>query len=104
LAFVKLDNKTNKWPLGTVIKGAVTTSQHSAPVVVPKGAIQEFEGKDVVFIKEGNEYHPSAVKTGASDAINIAIIDGLNVGESVVVKNSYLLVADLKKSEAGHEH
>ncbi|MEL7478729.1 MAG: efflux RND transporter periplasmic adaptor subunit, partial [Pseudomonadota bacterium] len=59
LAFVKLDNKTNKWPLGTVIKGAVTTSQHSAPVVVPKGAIQEFEGKDVVFIKEGNEYHPS---------------------------------------------
>lgn len=104
LAFVKLDNKTNKWPLGTVIKGAVTTSQHSAPVVVPKGAIQEFEGKDVVFIKEGNEYHPSAVKTGASDAINIAIIDGLNVGENVVVKNSYLLVADLKKSEAGHEH
>ena len=69
-----------------------------------KFLLKTFEGKDVVFIKEGNEYHPSAVKTGASDAINIAIIDGLNVGESVVVKNSYLLVADLKKSEAGHEH
>ncbi len=104
LAYVKLNNKTNKWPLGSAIKGAVTTSQHSVPIVVPKEAIQEFEGNSVVFIKEGNEYHPSAVKTGASDAINIAIIEGLNVGESVVVKNSYLLVADLKKSEAGHEH
>ncbi|MBE1287082.1 MAG: HlyD family efflux transporter periplasmic adaptor subunit [Alteromonadaceae bacterium] len=104
LAYVKLNNKTKNWPLGSAIKGAVTTSQHSAPIVVPKEAIQEFEGNDVVFIKEGNEYHPSAVKTGASDAINIAIIEGLNVGESVVVKNSYLLVADLKKSEAGHEH
>lgn len=104
LAFVKLNNKTNNWPLGASIKGAVTTNQHSAPIVVPKEAIQEFEGNDVVFIKEGNEYHPSAVKTGASDTINIAIIEGLNVGESVVVKNSYLLVADLKKSEAGHEH
>ena len=104
LAFVKLNNKTNNWPLGASIKGAVTTNQHSAPVVVPKEAIQEFEGNDVVFIKEGNEYHPNPVKTGASDAINIAIIEGLNVGESVVVKNSYLLVADLKKSEAGHEH
>ncbi|AWB67894.1 HlyD family secretion protein [Saccharobesus litoralis] len=104
LALVRLDNKTNLWPIGAAIKGAVTTNQHSAPIVVPKEAIQEFEGNDVVFIKEGNEFRPSAVKTGASDAINIAIIDGLNIGDSVVVKNSYLLVADLKKSEAGHDH
>lgn len=104
LALVKLDNKTRNWPLGTAIKGAVTINQYSAPVVVPKEAIQEFEGNDVVFIKEGNEYHPRVVKTSASDAINIAIIDGLNVGENVVIKNSYLLVADLKKSEAGHDH
>ena len=72
--------------------------------VVPSAAIQEYEGTAVVFVKEGIEYTPRSVELGRSDGMNVAIIQGLNTGELVVVSNSYLIKADLEKSEAGHDH
>jgi len=104
LAFAKIVNKYNKWPIGAAVRASVTTNLVSAKIIVPKEAFQEFEGNTVVFVKEQNQYHPRIVTTGASDSTNVEVIDGLSTGETVVSQNSYLLVADLKKSEAGHDH
>ena len=32
------------------------------------------------------------------------VISGLEAGERVVASNSYIIKADLEKSEAGHDH
>lgn len=104
LAFAKMVNQSNKWPIGAAVRAKIITNIESAALIVPKEAIQEFEGNTVVFVKELNNYHPRVVITGASDSVNVEIIDGLSAGETVISKNSYLLVADLKKSEAGHDH
>jgi len=34
----------------------------------------------------------------------IEVISGIETGERVVATNSYLIKADLEKSEAGHDH
>jgi cobalt-zinc-cadmium efflux system membrane fusion protein len=57
-----------------------------------------------VFVVEGEEYRPRAVELGVSDGRYIEVISGLETGERVVASNSYMIKADLEKSEAGHDH
>ena len=66
--------------------------------------MQEYEAKQVVFVVEGDEYAPRAVELGVSDGHYIEVISGLEAGERVVASNSYIIKADLEKSEAGHDH
>lgn len=66
--------------------------------------MQEYEAKQVVFVVEGEEYRPRAVELGVSDGRYIEVISGLETGERVVASNSYMIKADLEKSEAGHDH
>lgn len=104
VAHVPVDNNSGLWPIGTLVKARVTTAIENASVLIPQTAIQEYEGSPVVFVKNDQEYTPHPVVLGRSDGNNIAIIEGLEIGEQIVVSNSYLLKADLEKSEAGHDH
>ena len=104
LANVSIDNSTGYWPLGTLVKAQVTTSTKSVNHAVPLSAVQEYEAKQVVFVVEGEEYRPRAVELGVSDGRYIEVISGLETGERVVASNSYMIKADLEKSEAGHDH
>lgn len=104
LANVAVDNSTGYWPLGTLVKAQVTTSTKSVSHSVPLSSVQEYEAKQVVFVVEGDEYAPRAVELGVSDGHYIEVISGLEAGERVVASNSYIIKADLEKSEAGHDH
>jgi cobalt-zinc-cadmium efflux system membrane fusion protein len=73
-------------------------------MLIPKSAIQEFEGQKVVFVKKGTAYQPRPISLGLSDSKNVEVLQGLENGELIVSQNSYLIKADLEKSEAGHEH
>ena len=72
--------------------------------MVPVTAIQEYEDKQVVFVNHDNEYRPRPVQLGMTDGRFIEVISGIEIGERVVATNSYLIKADLEKSEAGHDH
>jgi cobalt-zinc-cadmium efflux system membrane fusion protein len=104
LAYAKIDNTTGQWPVGAAIKGLVTISTLDVAMMIPKASIQKFEGASVVFIKEGDEYHPVPVTLGQQDSINIEVLSGLHTEDVIVSQNSYLFKADLEKSEAGHDH
>ncbi|GAA6182760.1 efflux RND transporter periplasmic adaptor subunit [Aliiglaciecola sp. NS0011-25] len=104
LAYAKIDNTSGRWPVGAAIKGQVVTSSLNVAMMVPKAAIQEFEGASVVFVKEGNKYHSVPVTLGQQDNINIEVLSGLHIADVIVSQNSYLIKADLEKSEAGHDH
>jgi cobalt-zinc-cadmium efflux system membrane fusion protein len=104
LAYAKIANTSGHWPVGAAIKGLVTTARIDVAMLLPKTAVQEYEGGSVVFIKQGNEYHPRPVELGKQDSSNIEVLFGLISGDEIVTQNSYLFKADLEKSEAGHAH
>ena len=57
---------------------------------------------DIVVV--GEWYAPVAVVLGGEDGHYDEVISGLEAGERVVASNSYIIKADLEKSEAGHDH
>lgn len=108
LAYVKLDNTNatlaTNWPIGAWVNAQVITANKQADLVVPKQAIQQYQGQTVVFIKQGEQYRPRPVRIGQADTVNVEVLSGLAANEEIVAKNSFLIKADLEKSEAGHAH
>jgi cobalt-zinc-cadmium efflux system membrane fusion protein len=88
------------------VTGAIVLEEIRAAVAVPVAALQTFEGREIVFVQgdaEG-EFVPRPVRRGFSDGRLVEIPAGLEPGEKVVVRNSFLLKAELGKGEGGHAH
>ena len=71
--------------IGMTVDVAIDASPVEAMVIVPRTAIRETDGKTTVSIVEGNLVTTRQVRTGAHDLEHIAILDGLERGEKVVV-------------------
>jgi multidrug efflux pump subunit AcrA (membrane-fusion protein) len=66
---------------------------------VPEEAIQDVNGGSVVFVRRTeNEFEARTVRTGQRADVGTEILEGLNAGEAVVVKGSFLLKSHLLKS------
>lgn len=102
--FVPLDNTDGQWPVGTLVEAQVTTSLFDVRLRVPCSSLQSFDNETVVFVKKGGEFHAEPVETGRRDDAYVEIINGLSPGDTVAIENSFLLKADLEKSEADHDH
>jgi cobalt-zinc-cadmium efflux system membrane fusion protein len=89
---------------GLYVDGEVVTGQVAAAVTVRNGALQELEGKTVVFVAEGNAFETRAVRVGVRDSERSEITSGLRAGERYVAENSFVIKAELGKDEAEHEH
>lgn len=108
-ARVMLPSPGPAWRPGLIVTALVAVEEVDAAVVVLDDAIQTIEGKSVVFVKEGDAFEAREVKTGrvgnADPATRVVeITSGVSAGDEYVAKNSFLLKAELGKSEAGHEH
>ena len=104
LARVKLDNRDGKLSSGQMIEGAVISGEFNVELAVKKSAIQILDNKSGVFVKNNSEYVFSPLQLGRSDMDYIEVIAGLKPGQWYVTTNSYLLKADIEKSEAEHAH
>lgn len=83
----------------------LTVPATTPPVLaVPVEALQELEGKKILFVtKDGEEFTPSEVRLGVASGGLVEITDGLIEDQGYAVKGSFLLKAELKKSELGEE-
>lgn len=104
IARATLDNADGQWRPGSAVRAMVTVSTRPANLVVPLTALQQMDGRDVVFVREGDRYEKRVVTLGRRDARQVEIVDGVAVGEDVVIAQSYTIKADLEKSGAGHAH
>lgn len=69
-----------------------------AVILLPEAAIQDINGVPAVFVrKSATEFEPRTVKTGRHKNGETEIIEGLNAGESVVVKGSFLVKSQLMR-------
>lgn len=84
--------------------------EQAAQVLVKRSAVQQVEGKDVVFVAEKNKDgahfapHPVTLGDKSSDQQWIVITNGLKQGEAYVSEGSFILKSELEKGEAEHGH
>lgn len=102
--WVELENTDNRWRAGMAVQGGAVIGKDEVPLAVKTTAIQTMEDKPVVFVKQGDTYSAHPVKTGRSDGTYTEVLEGIEVGNSYVAKNSFIIKADIGKSGAAHEH
>lgn len=78
--------------------------QAAAAVSVAADAVQTIHERSVVFVRTPAGFEPRTVVTGRSDGRRTEIVKGLAAGTRYAAAGSYLLKADLGKSEAEHDH
>ncbi len=99
-ARVVLSNPEKQWSPGLFVTAKVTVKTVDVGLLVPKSAIQTIEGKSVVFVREGDGFEARTVKIGRQNGTHVEILSGVNAEDQFVSKQSFLLKADLGKSEA----
>jgi len=104
VARVTIANPDNKWRAGMTVRGDVVLSERDVALAVKTSAIQRQEGGNVVYVQKGDEYEMRKVDLGQSDREWTEILSGLEAGEHYVATNSFIVKADIAKSEAEHEH
>jgi RND family efflux transporter MFP subunit len=61
----------------------------------PKSAVQELEGKTVVFVKKEGGYEERLVKLGVDSEKYYEVVSGLSAGEEIVTQGSLMLKTEL---------
>lgn len=104
VARVDVENSEDKWRSGMTVRGDVILSEHEVPVAVKTSAIQRQDDGNVVYVQQGDKYIMRKVEIGQGDRDWTEILGGLQSGETYVSENSFIVKADIAKSEAEHEH
>ena len=71
-------------------------------IVLPEGAVQSVEGRDVVFVADRGGFQAVPVTVGARSAGRVEIVAGLRPGLAVVTSGAFVLKSQLGASEAEH--
>jgi cobalt-zinc-cadmium efflux system membrane fusion protein len=103
-ARVVLENAQGLWRPGQFVHAVVTIAETTVPLAVKKSALQRFRDFTVVFARVNDTYEVRMLELGASDAVWIEVLGGLEAGEQYVTENSFLIKADIEKSGASHDH
>lgn len=103
VARVVLANGDARWTVGQFVTGEVVVARSNAGIVVVPAALQQIRNRPVVFVRKGERLEIRSVEVGRRAADAVEILGGLQAGEQYVAANSYLVKAELLKSEAGGE-
>lgn len=103
-ARIVLDNKSKLWKPGMFITAKVAVEEMEVSIMIARTAIQVIEGQNMVFVKEGEEFHAVPIELGRSDLENIEVLSGLSDGQEYVRRNSFTLKAELGKESFGDGH
>lgn len=103
-AHVLVANPTGQFRPGLFISAAISLEASEATVLISRKSMQKVEGKDVVFVQTDEGFVPSPVEIGRSTADLVEVLSGLELEEFYVSEGSFLLKAELAKSEAAHDH
>lgn len=104
IARVQLDNAERRWAPGLYVSAEITLAETPVPLAVRNDAIQNLEGRNVVFVAEGDGFEARPVELGRNDGEYTELISGLKPGDRYAARNSFILKAEMGKGEAEHGH
>lgn len=99
-----VDNRDGTWRPGSFVTADIALSETKAELVIPKAALQTIEGKTRVFVRTPEGFEAREITVGEDDGKAVEVLSGLKAGEPIAVANTFLLKAELGKSEATHDH
>ncbi len=74
-------------------------------LVVPREAVQQVDGRQVVFVPEGpGAYRAVEVRTGATSAREVELVSGIAPGTSVITQGAFILKSELSRESLGGGH
>jgi membrane fusion protein, heavy metal efflux system len=94
---VVLPNPDGRWRPGLFVTATVTVDETVVPLLIPKAALQRLDGQPSVFVQTSEGFEPRPVTLGRSNETHVEITAGLQVGESYVIAQTFLLKAELGK-------
>ena len=103
-AVVEVPNQEGAFRPGGFATAEVATQEQRADVLVPRTAVQEIEGESVVFVRTPEGFEKREVVLGRGDQDGVEVVFGLEPGERYAAANTFVLKAELGKSEAEHSH
>jgi len=101
---VVLPNAGGRLTPGLYVTAAITVDRVHAAVAVPEDAIVRTTRGPAVFRAEGPTFELQPIVPGRTDGEWTEVLEGLEPGARIVIRNAYLLKAELGKSEATHDH
>lgn len=103
-AIVEIDNRDGSWLPGAFCQAEILADETPVSYLVPKTAVQEVDGKKVLFIKDQEEggFIVRPITIGRDDEQHYEVTEGLKEGETYAFQNTFLLKAELEKDEAEH--
>ena len=72
-------------------------------VIVPEEAVQNVEGRNVVFVRSAAGFQVRPVVIGSRSGGRASIVSGLKAGETIATTNAFFLKAELGKGTGGDE-
>lgn len=99
-----VDNASGKWRPGAFVTADIVVDKTPFAQVVPVSALQTLKGEAIVFVRNAEGFEARKVGVGRRDARIVEITAGLTLGERIATSNTFILKADLGKSELDHEH
>jgi len=103
-ARVLLDNAERRWAPGLYVTAEVTLTEAQVPLAIRSLALQNHEGRTVVFVLDEDGFEPRDVKLGRNDGELTEVVSGMTAGEQYAAANSFILKAELGKGSAEHSH
>ncbi len=67
-------------------------------LMVPEEAVQNLDGRDVLFVRTEQGFRPQPVLVGARSGGVAQVVSGVKLGEQVATRNAFLLKAEAKKA------
>lgn len=103
-AVVEVPNPEGAFRPGGFVTAEVSTEEQRVDVLVLRGAVQQIENESVVFVRTPEGFEKREVVLGRGDQERVEVVFGLDLGERYATANSFILKAELGKSEAEHSH
>ncbi|GGF68640.1 cation efflux system protein [Azorhizobium oxalatiphilum] len=104
LARVVVANPDLRLRPGLFAVGHAVLAEEPVDLAVRDSAIQTIDGRNVVFVRDGDTFDARDVEIGRRDGQWVEILFGLMPGDVYAAKNSFVVKAELAKGSATHEH
>lgn len=89
---------------GLFVTAKVAVGSTGAGIVVPKSALQTFEGRTVLFVRTDKGFEPQPIEAGQQNSATVEILSGLKAGQTYVNQGAFTLKAQLSKGAFGDGH
>ena len=104
LARATVSNEGMRLRPGLFVTGRLILSAKPVAIAVKSSALQTWENRNVIFVRNGSKFEARDVELGARDAEQVEVTFGLLEGDIYAARNSFIIKAELAKGTASHDH